>query len=160
MAEFTAHFFYKFRFIFLWFLLASSAKNLLGFRQNLSSSQISCVVFFCCFVKIVEIKKYSVRLCRTISQIRGWKICTPRGYTKFFPLFFLFGAEYFLLELSGSMQLALARPHYDTLCRVQAPPESRTKNLASKNEGARPKLSWRLLSLSDLRLSQINANFT
>ena len=79
-----------------------------------------------------------MRLCRTISQIRGWKICTPRGYTKFFPLFFLFGAEYFLLELSGSMQLALARPHYDTLCRVQAPPGSRTKILHQKTRAPDP----------------------
>ena len=159
MAEFTAHFLY----IRVYFSLISSdflckKSSRISPKSLVQSNLLLC--FFCCFVKNLEIKKVFGEVVSDNFSNSWLKNLHASGLYKIFPPFFLFGAEYFLLELSGSMQLALARPHYDTLCRVQAPPESRTKNLASKNEGARPKLSWRLLSLSDLRLSQINANFT
>ena len=97
MAEFTAHFFYKFRFIFLWFFLTSSAKNLLGFRQNLSSSQISRCVFFC-FVKNVEIKKVFGEIVSDNFSNSWLKNLHASGLYKIFPPFFPFRSRIFFIR--------------------------------------------------------------
>ena len=159
MAEFTAHFLY----IRVYFSLISSdflckKSSRISPKSLVQSNLLLC--FFLLFCK----KSWNKKSIRWGCVGQFLKFVAEKfarlGAIQNFSPFFPFRSRIFFIR-AERLDAASSRapPLWHALPCPSAAREPH-QNLASKNEGARPKLSWRLLSLSDLRLSQINANFT